>query len=87
MGEMTASLRSALRADMPTAPRAVPGGAFPDILSLQPVIWPGFFKQGMMPIDFAAWPFAPGGLRLRPRHPIGNCRRMLQQVPGRSLRM
>ena len=88
---MTTSLRSTLRADLPMAPRAVFGGAFPDILSVQPVIWPGLTKQGpgltevgMTPTVFTAWPFAPGGFRLRPRHPAGKRQRMLQQIPDRT---
>jgi hypothetical protein len=84
---MTASLRSALRAALPTVPQAVPGRAFPDILSVQPAIWPGLIEGAMTPTVFAAWPFAPGGFRLRPRHPAGACHRTLQQTPGRTLQV
>jgi hypothetical protein len=82
---MAASLRSALLTDMMTDLRPVPGSAFPDILSVQLALSPGLTEEGMTPTVFAAWPFAPGGFRLRPRHPAGACHRTLQQTPGRTL--
>lgn len=84
---MTASLRSALRTVMMTDLQSVPGSAFPDILSAQLALSPGLTEEGMMPTAFAAWPFAPGGLLLRPWHPAGECHQMLQQIPGRTLRL
>ena len=86
MGEMTASLRCAPDADILTALWSVPGSAFPDTVSLRPLIWQGFAGMGSTPKELAAWPFVPGGLRLRQRHPVGDCVRLLQQVPDRTPR-
>ncbi|HEY2890387.1 MAG TPA: hypothetical protein VGJ31_07155 [Dongiaceae bacterium] len=82
---MTASLRSALRTDMMTDLRSVPGSAFPDMLSVPLALSPGLIEEGMTPIVPAAWPIAPGGFHLRLRHPAGERHRMLQQTPGRTL--
>jgi len=57
------------------------------MLSVPPALSRGFIKEGMTPTVFAAWPFAPGGFRLRPRHPAGDRHRMLQQASGSSLRI
>ena len=82
---MTASLRSALRTDLVTELRPVAGSACPDILSVPLAQAAGLIEAGMTPIVFAAWPFAPGGFRLRPRYPAGERHRMLQQTPGGTL--
>jgi len=57
------------------------------MLSVPPALSRGFIKEGMAPTVFAAWPIAPGGFRLRPRHPAGDRHRMLQQASGSSLRI